>query len=132
MNLDAYMDDFGRGLTRAARTRRRRRTGRRLALLVPVAAAATVAAIVAPGPSGGTVDAIAAARAALAPRRRDRPHEARAAAREPLVSAGRAVVRRRTGALAHPHRWGPAAVRGTEMLFRNGRVRLYDAAARPS
>ncbi|RKQ90593.1 hypothetical protein C8N24_0405 [Solirubrobacter pauli] len=65
MNLDAYMDSFGRDLTRAARTRRRR-AGRRLALAVPIAVAATAAAIVVPG-GGGTVDAIAAARAALAP-----------------------------------------------------------------
>lgn len=64
MNLDAYMDDFGRDLARAARTRRRR-ARRPLALAVPLAAAATVAAVVVPG-KGGTVDAIAAARAALA------------------------------------------------------------------
>jgi hypothetical protein len=67
MNLDTYMDAFGRDLTSAARTRRRRGTRRRLALALPVAAAATAVAIVVPG-RGGTVDAIAAARAALAPK----------------------------------------------------------------
>ena len=67
MTLDTFMDDFGRDLDRAARTRRRRRRrGTRLALAVPVAVAATIVAIAVPG-KGGTVDAVAAARAALAP-----------------------------------------------------------------
>jgi hypothetical protein len=68
MNLDAYMDDFGRDLEHAAQTRRRRR--RRLALrlapVLPVAGALALALTLLPG-GGGSVDAIAAARAALAP-----------------------------------------------------------------
>jgi hypothetical protein len=68
MNLDAYMDDFGRDLERAAARRRSRRRLARRALLpaLPVGAALAVAVTALPG-GGGDVDAVAAARAALAP-----------------------------------------------------------------
>ena len=66
MTLDRYMDDFGHDLARAGRARRRRRRRVRLALALPArrALAVTVAAL--PGTEGG-VDAVAAAREALAP-----------------------------------------------------------------
>ncbi|MDA0168007.1 hypothetical protein OJ998_02830 [Solirubrobacter taibaiensis] len=126
MNLDAYMDDFGRDLTRAARTRRRRRTGKRLALALPVAVAATVAAFVIPGPNGGTVDAVAAARAALAP-------DGEIVHMKIELQAGpRIVFPVEQWYAADPVRWrtrteGFKAVQGMETLFRNGRVRFYDA-----
>jgi hypothetical protein len=68
MNLDTYMDDFGRDLKRAAARRRSRRRLARRALLpaVPVGAALAVAITALPG-GVGDVDAIAAAREALAP-----------------------------------------------------------------
>lgn len=67
MNLDTYMDDFGRDLTRAARARsRRRRRLIRLAPAIPVGAALALALALLGG-SGGSDDALAKARAALAP-----------------------------------------------------------------
>jgi hypothetical protein len=67
MNLDAFMDDFGRDLNRAAAQKKRsRRRYVRLAPVIAVAAALAVAFTVLPS-GGGSVDAIAAARAALAP-----------------------------------------------------------------
>ncbi len=60
MNLDAYMDDFGRDLKRTTPRRRRRP----LLALPAVAAAAVGVALL---PSGHSIDAIAAARAALSP-----------------------------------------------------------------
>lgn len=65
MNLDAYMDGFGRDLERAAAARRRSRR-RAARLLLPAVPALAFAFAVLPG-SGPQVDAIAAARAALAP-----------------------------------------------------------------
>ncbi|MBE2319535.1 hypothetical protein DVA67_026445 [Solirubrobacter sp. CPCC 204708] len=67
MNLDAYMDDFGRDLHRAAHTRRSRRRAARLLLPAVPAGAALAVAISALPSGGGGVDAIAAAREALAP-----------------------------------------------------------------
>ena len=62
MNLDAYMDDFGRDLKRTTKSRTHRR---RIGILIPAGAAAALG--VALLPSGHSVDAIAAARAALSP-----------------------------------------------------------------
>lgn len=125
MNLDAYMDDFGRDLTRAARTRRRRRTGRRLALVLPIAVAATVAAIVIPAPNGGTVDAIAAARAALA------PDGEIVHMKIELQMGERVVFPIEQWYAADPVRWrtrteGAGVVRGSETMYRNSRLRFYD------
>jgi len=67
MTLDTFMDDFGRDLTRAANARsRRRRRYLRLTPVIPVAGALALALTLLPT-GGGGVDAIAAARAALAP-----------------------------------------------------------------
>lgn len=122
MNLDAYMDSFGRDLTRAARTRRRR-AGRRLALAVPVAVAAAAVAIVVPG-GGGTVDAIAAARAALAPEGGIVHMKIRSG-----NGRGRALEIEQWYA-ADPERWRTSAyVRGrgrVEMGEVNGRLRVRD------
>jgi hypothetical protein len=62
MNLDAYMDDFGRDLARATRTRRRRA---RVLLALPAGAAAALAVALIPTSRG--IDAIAEAREALSP-----------------------------------------------------------------
>jgi hypothetical protein len=62
MNLDAYMDDFGRELQRA----RPPRQHRRLLIAAPAALALTAVGVIAL-PRGGGIDAIAEARQALAP-----------------------------------------------------------------
>ena len=72
MNLDAYMDDFGRDLKPRGRPRRRAAAPRSL-LAVPAAAALAAVGVVAL-PRGDGIDAIAEARAGARPERRDRPH----------------------------------------------------------
>jgi hypothetical protein len=67
MNLDRYLDDFGRDLAHAA-TKRRLRRRHKLAVLIPTAAALGIAvAALLPG-LNGDADTLAKARAALAPR----------------------------------------------------------------
>ena len=62
MNLDTYMDDFGRDLARATRKRPRRR----LVVAIPTAVGLATVGVIAI-PRGHGIDAIAEARQALAP-----------------------------------------------------------------
>ena len=96
MNLDAYMDDFGRDLKRVAAKRRARRRVARF-LLPAVPALAVAFAVI---PRGGDVDAVAAARVVLAPNGRDRPHEDRAQGGR-LASCSRSS----SGTPPTPSRW---------------------------
>ena len=135
MTLDRYMDDFGNDLARAGRARARRRRRVRLALALPAAAALAVAVAALPG-TDGDVDAVAAAREALAPVGRDRPHEgADADARKNVMRPDdRAVVRGRSGALAQRPVVRPSAATrrpqrragDAEIAYSNDRVRMYD------
>jgi len=122
MNLDAYMDDFGRDLKRVAAKRRARRRVARF-LLPAVPALAVAFAVI---PRGGDVDAVAAARAALA------PNGAVVHMKIELKAGDRVVFPVEQWYAADPVRWrtrseGWGAVRGMETMFRNGRVRFHDA-----
>ncbi|MDA0180428.1 hypothetical protein OJ997_09000 [Solirubrobacter phytolaccae] len=134
MNLDTFMDDFGRDLTRAAKTRsrRRRRLALRLTPVIPVGAALALALTLLPG-GGGSVDAIAAARAALAPdgeivHMKVQMGFGRGGSLPPVeqwYAADPKRWRTRTEALAVP---GKGRLRPTqfETAFSNDRVRFYD------
>jgi hypothetical protein len=123
MNLDTYMDDFGRDLERAAA---RRRPARRAVLLaLPAGAALAVAVLALPG-SGGDVDAVAAARAALAPEG-EIVHM-----KIELRDRGRRFMPSEQWYAAKPTRWrtrfeGSGANGRIETGFSDGRLRFYDA-----
>jgi hypothetical protein len=126
MNLDRYMDDFGRELSRA----RPRRSRAPLALAGAAALGAAVAFL--PGPDHG-VDAVAQAREALAPRGEivhmvvsmrvgNRPIFP---ATEQWYAAD--PVRWRTTQATGRSRPGQAVPVLFELAFHHGRVRSYDA-----
>jgi hypothetical protein len=122
MTLDAYMDDFGRDLKRVVAKRRARRRVARL-LLPAVPALAVAFAVI---PRGADVDAVAAARAALA------PNGSIVHMKLELDSGDRIVFPIEQWYAADPERWrtrteGPGVVRGGETAYRNGRRRFYDA-----
>ena len=136
MNLDAYMDDFGRDL-KAARPRRRPR--RLLVAIPPAVALATALALALPAPAAAGVDAIAAARQALAPEGEIVHMTSSEPLRHLRAPAGRAVVLGRSRALADPldaaRRHGARRSMmdsrrrhhgAFEQAFTNDSVRIYD------
>jgi hypothetical protein len=128
MNLDAYMNDFGRELARADGKRRSRRR-LTLALLPAVPAGAALALAVTVLPGGGDVDAVAAARDALAPAGQIVHMKVE------LRSSGTVVFPMEQWYATNPDRLrtrtqGPVVEGGSttvETLTQGGRVRFYDA-----
>jgi hypothetical protein len=131
MNLDAYMDDFGRELKRA----RPPRQHRRLLIAAPTALALTAVGVIAL-PRGDGIDAIAEARQALAPGN-DIVHmviEYKPPAGD--KKAPRIVMpKMEQWYAAAPNRWrtrtefsGNAVRRfpASEQIFANGSIRIYD------
>ncbi len=128
MSLDAFMDDFGRDLQRAA-ARPPRRTRRRLLVAVPAATGLAAVGVVLL-PRGDGIDAIAEARQALAPGNEIvhmviefKPP----AGRGPRVTMPKTEQWFATG----PDRWRTRTQLGTqgnqfEQIVSNHRVRLYD------
>ena len=129
MTLDRFMDDFGRDLRRVA-AKPPRRTARRLLVAVPAAAGLAAAGVIAL-PRGDGVDAIAAARAALAPTNEivhmkiqfkpsgDRGLRFAMPATEQWYSASLGRWRTRMDVT------GPHAV-SVDQIFGGDRVRMYD------
>jgi hypothetical protein len=132
MNLDTFMDDFGRDLQRAAQPSRSPR--RRLLIAVPAATGLAAVGVVAL-PRGGGVDAIAAARQALSPDN-EIVHmviEPKAPAKGPRGLLPRTEQWYSAGL----HRWrtkmqliaGARAAKAQpfEQIYGDDRVRMYDA-----
>src|SRR4051812_43762636 len=127
MNLDAFMDDFGRDLHRAA-DRPPRRARRRLLIAVPAATGLAAVGVVLL-PRGDGIDAIAEARQALAPGN-EIVHmviQFKSPERGPGVALPRTEQWYATG----PDRWRTrtqVGARGNqfEQIVSKDRVRLYD------
>ena len=127
MNLDAFMDDFGRDLHRAGE-RPPRRTRRRLLIAVPAATGLAAVGVVLL-PRGDGIDAIAEARQALAPGN-EIVHmviEFKSPERGPRVVMPKTEQWYATG----PDRWRSRSQIGAqttlfEQIVSHDRVRLYD------